>query len=203
MTRVPNQTGVRYGRYVVTKELTVGRGRRVLARCDCGTEKPVMLRSLRLGSTVSCGCYHQSRAKTHGESFSPLHLVWSGMLNRCRNPKSKDFKNYGGRGIKVCARWQGPSGFSHFKQDMGQRFNGLKIERRDNDGDYCPENCCWASARAQALNRRSTRAVSFAGVTLSIADWARVLGFKEVTLRARFNQLKWDAGRALVTPLAA
>lgn len=89
--------------------------------------------------------------RKHGLSYHPLHAVWLKMLDRCRRPSNPDYKNYGGRGISVCERWQS---FPNFLADMGERPEGMTLERKDNDGDYCPSNCVWATRKQQRANQR-------------------------------------------------
>lgn len=102
-------------------------------------------------------------------------IAWRGMINRCCNEKQKSFIHYGGRGIKVCEEWRGANGFAKFMQDMGDRPEGGTLERINNDGDYEPSNCRWATRQEQALNKRNTRYLSANGVTKPLAEWARDL----------------------------
>lgn len=107
---------------------------------------------------------------------------WIHMHGRCRNPRTDCFANYGGRGIKVCERW---SIFENFLADMGARPSGLTLERIDNDGDYSPDNCVWATRKAQILNRRATIWVEIEGVRLCLKDWTRRLGVNYQTVFMR------------------
>lgn len=157
--RIPIYNGARYGRLVVIRTASRLRGhRRYRCECECGRQVTVRRDNLADGSTRSCGCLEaESRGKssvTHGLSKHPLYKVWQGMRNRCYNERQPHYPRYGGRGIRVCARWLGPDGFPNFLADMGERPDGLSLDRIDNDGDYEPGNVRWATASQQALNRR-------------------------------------------------
>jgi hypothetical protein len=116
-------------------------------RCDCGNEIEVSGVNIRNGQTQSCGCVHI----THGMTLSPEYRIWRGMHQRCTNPNSTKYENYGGRGITVCDRWRS---FENFYADMGPRPEGLTIERINNEQGYGPGNCKWATYSEQNLNRR-------------------------------------------------
>lgn len=127
---------------------------------------------------------------------STTHAIWRGMLARCSNPKSKDFPRYGGRGITVCDRWLQ---FANFVADMGERPDGMTLERRDGAKGYSPDNCTWATPKQQARNRRNNVAVSHNGVTATVAEWAERTGLERKTLEYRIRA-GWPAERALTTP---
>ena len=120
--------------------------------------------------------------KTHNRSRTPLHSAWMMMRQRCENPNNHAYRNYGGRGIKVCARW---SSFANFLEDMGERPKGLTLERVDNDGDYCKKNCKWASRRRQSRNRRDNINITIKGVTKCVSDWADHFGIPRQTVYTR------------------
>lgn len=134
---------------------------------------------------------------THGRHRTPEHHVWSGMRNRCLNPRHRDYRNYGGRGITVCAEWDD---FSTFLHDMGKRPSQKHtLERLDNDGPYRPGNCVWATRPVQARNKRTTRWITFHGVTQCLTDWARQQGLDKSTVCHRLAR-GWSIERTLTTP---
>lgn len=153
-------TGQRFGRLVVLRRLGSAKyGESTwLCRCDCSKNKVILGHSLRQGLTKSCGCLQRERAsqtkKKHGASTTETYYIWAGMRTRCKNPKATPYKNYGGRGISVCERW---NSFDNFLADMGERPPGLSIDRIDNDGNYEPDNCRWATQSEQTGNQRKRR----------------------------------------------
>lgn len=136
-----------------------GKPNHVLCRCRCGVEKWVHISNLTSGKTLSCGCDKHRKASEnltkHGMFGTPTYSTWSSMMTRCFNKNSKSFNNYGGRGVSVCDRWKK---FEHFLEDMGEKPNkGISIERINNNGNYEPGNCVWATAKEQNRNRRNTK----------------------------------------------
>lgn len=133
----------------------------------------------------------------HGKVGTTTYNVWSSMLARCRNPNCPAFPNYGGRGIDVCDAW---ISFKGFLADMGERPEGLTLERIDNDRGYGPDNCRWATRSEQGRNKRSTRLLTVDGQTLSMAEWSERTGLKISTIWARIAK-GWPESVAVTTPL--
>jgi hypothetical protein len=138
----------------------------------------------------------------HGEAINgrqtPEYIVWCNMNKRCRNPKNKSFKYYGGAGIKVCQRWRS---FKNFIADMGRRPSpSHSIERRNSHKDYEPSNCYWATRTEQNNNKSDTVLITYNGKTRSAGAWARLLGFKKHTLYFRLKS-GWPTKRMLTTPV--
>ena len=132
--------------------------------------------------------------KTHGLSETDTYYIWLSMRQRCNNPNSRAYSNYGGRGIKIL--WKS---FQDFVNDMGERPERMTIERIDVNGNYCKENCCWATRKEQNNNRRNNTRITFNGETKTLAQWADAINVKHSTMALRLNY-GWSIERALTTP---
>jgi len=181
--------GQRFHYLLVTEKLPNGYYR---CTCNCGTERTVFGSNLKQGRTRSCGCWGRERFKVinkrHGMSRTPEHDTWAGIRHRCTNPKATNYENYGGRGIKVCDRWQV---FENFFEDMGLRPSSKhSIDRIDPNGDYEPGNCRWATLSEQANNKRSNVLLELNGEMLTGAEFARRTGFARCTVYEWTSVLK-------------
>ena len=170
-------------------------------KCDCGNEKVMQPFKIINGKNVSCGCYGKAKKVNlrHGESHTHLHNIWCGMNNRC-NPDHKDSENYGGRGIRVCDEWASYEAFSDWARNNGYE-EGLTIERKDVNGNYCPENCTWIPMEKQARNRRTTHWVEWKGRKMSLAEACEIAGLPYKQVFERIVKHKWSLEDALATPM--
>lgn len=217
-----DETGNRYGRLVVIKRVCNSKSRSAkwLCRCDCGNETTPNGFQLRNGQTKSCGClrkelaskriiktmadgirrkpYKEYKYKTHRMSNSPEYLSWSSMKERCSNPNVISYKNYGARGIIVCDSWM--KSFNNFYKDMGGRPTGASLDRIDNNGNYCSDNCKWSSKKQQQNNRRSNNLIKYNGKEHTLMEWSEMLGIKYGTLSSRIVRLHWTPKMAFETP---
>ncbi len=164
--------GTRHGSLVViaASGRHKNRDRLWLCRCDCGETVTVIQWNIVCGRTRSCGCGRDGRPPTHGESHSLEYRNWHGMINRCTDRTNQSWKHYGGRGITVCDRWRESP--DKFISDMGRRPSPRhSVDRIDVNGNYEPGNCRWATAKEQALNKRSNRMIAAQGETKTLSEW--------------------------------
>ena len=147
------------------------------------------------GKRIFKGATMKHWNETHGMSGSPEYVTWAGMKQRCYYPKHNRFLHYGGRGIKVCKRWK--SSFENFLSDMGFKPSRKhSIERINNDGDYEPSNCKWATNEEQQSNSGNCRRITYVGMTKLVSEWERDLGYRNGLIRVRLNR-GWSEERAI------
>lgn len=211
-------TGMRSGRLVVIeRNLSIKKkGAYWDCICDCGNTCTVRSDGIITGRTSSCGCLQKElsskrmKAKEHsvgykhgyaGRKKHPLYISWLSMRNRCYNRGHENYNHYGGRGVQICTEWKEDfEAFMSWAMDHGYK-EGLTIERIDNDGNYEPGNCRWATRKEQANNRKSSRFLVFDGEKRTIAEWSDITGIRSYNILQRIDKLGWSVERALTTPV--
>ena len=201
MSNLIDLTGFRFGRWTVVEYKGKSQW---LCKCDCGTVKVVRATHLRSGASKSCGCYGKEkltiRNTTHGGNKTSLHYHWLDIKKRCSNPKFRQFKDYGGRGIYVSEEWiNNFPAFRDWSLANGYR-KGLTIDRIDNDGPYAPWNCRWVDRVTQNNNKRSNHLLTVNGKTQSITKWSKEFGISESVIRGRLKR-GWSEKDSVLIPL--
>lgn len=198
-------TGQRFERLVVISRTTNSRTNmtRWLCKCDCGKEKIVHSAHLKSGASKSCGCLQKELARSanliHGHSNKNItkeYRAWKHIRKRCYSVNCKDYKDYGGRGIRVCERWL--ESFQNFLNDMGNApSKDLSIDRIDNDGDYEPNNCRWATTIEQAGNKR--KSIIYQDICLK--EYCRQNNLNYGAIYQRIKKCNWSIKEAISTPI--
>lgn len=203
MAKFIDITGERFGNLIAIERLPNLKGGVTVYRClcDCGNETIVRANNLKSGAVRSCGCLlHTSKNATHRMSNTRIYHIWASMRSRCSNKNLPFYKNYGGRGISVCDEWNNSfETFYSWAINNGYR-DGSSIERIDNDGNYCPENCKWIDLGKQANNRRMNKRIEYKGETHNLSEWCKILGVSYSLVHNRMNKLGWSFERAVETP---
>lgn len=192
-----DMSGQNFGRLTVLPEARIRLKRKEWkCECLCGNQTWVATYRLNSGVTTSCGCRKREAAsenckkygfkQTHGMTKTRVHKIWSGMIERGL-PNYKDKHNYYDRGIRVCERWQV---FENFYKDMGNPPKGMSIDRIDVNGDYCPENCRWASPKTQQNNKTNTRYLNVNGEKIPLMEFADKLGIKKSAAQYAYSFIK-------------
>ncbi len=203
--RAIDLTGQSVGRWTVLDraENSAAGGTMWRCRCACGVERTINGIVLRDARSKSCGCLKSevttARSTKHGHAntgaLTPTYHSWVAMTQRCTNPKNAEYVNYGGRGIRICARWKT---FANFLADMGEKPRGTSIERADNSRGYTKGNCHWSTPTEQARNKRNNRVISYAGRRQTMTEWANELGITPSSLAERIEE--WPLKRAMTAP---
>lgn len=199
--------GKTFGRLtVISRGPNIGRHVQWKCRCECGKETLVTSTNLVSNRSRSCGCLHIEAVTTHGKTTCREYSAWVSMKSRCYTTSNIGFKYYGARGITVCERWL--HSFENFVTDMGAKpGNEYSLDRIDPNGNYCPENCRWATRDVQDNNRRNNKFVTFDGKTQTVSQWAKEKGIVKTTILGRIkwgwpikDALTWKPVRGRVNP---
>lgn len=179
MSRLIDLTGQKFGRLTVIERAKNAKYSSVrwLCQCDCGQQTVVTAGNLKNNHTRSCGCLRRDiNSKIHyihGYSHSKnkrneIYTIWKDIVKRCNNSNCNNYENYGGRGIRICNKWLK---FINFLEDMGERPRGMSVDRINNDGDYCPENCKWSTRKEQNRNSRHNVLITINNKTRCLSEW--------------------------------
>lgn len=194
--------GQRFGKLVVVSRAeTLSKGNaRWNCVCDCGGTTTVQGGTIRTGRQLSCGCLQREKATKHGMEKTDTYTVWAQMKARCLNPNHRSFPRYGGRGIEVCQKWMD---FQGFLEDMGEKPIGkFSLDRIDNNGSYCKENCRWTDSKTQSNNKGNNHTLTVNGISRTVTEWAEAFDISPITLRSRLRA-GWDVNKALTYPVNA
>lgn len=201
-----DMTGRVYGRLTIIKRVPTPKHLRVThweCKCECGNLIVTSRPNLITGHTTSCGCYARELIsgnkyrETHNESTTRLYYVWQNMKQRCYDESLENYKDYGGRGIKICDEWMEYANFANWAKANGYK-NNLSIDRIDVNGDYKPTNCRWVTMKQQNRNKTTTRYIELKGVKKSVGEWSEILNIPISTIINRLDR-GCDAEEALNT----
>lgn len=207
MPKLVDHSGKRYGFWTVIARAKNKARVQWRCVCDCGVEKDVQACNLVNGTSISCGCYRDSlphdawlaSVTTHGMTKTPTWSSWRSMIKRCYGAYSINFDKYGGRGISVCEAWR--VSFEAFYADMGERPEGMSLDRINVNGNYEPENCRWATRTQQARNTTANRIINFKGVDYCLEELAEKLSLSTQTVSRRIelgiplSMVRWNGYR--------
>lgn len=205
---ITDLSGVRSGKLSVVSLSEKRSGKAMYWNCICDCGERCLVRSIKIvsGWTTSCGCIQfdaesreaaRVKATKHGGSYTKEYRTWDAMRRRCNDPKHPQYPDYGGRGIKVCQEW---GKFENFIAAMGAAPKGMSIDRINNDGNYEPANCRWATKMTQANNKRNTTYVKYKGRMVPVAELARIGGMNRTAVKQRIAY-GWSAEDAISTPI--
>lgn len=202
MKNVNDLTGAKFGRLTVVERKWCEKKKRNLwfCQCECGNSTLVLTSDLLAGKSTSCGCFRKSetsqRRKTHGMSNSRLYRIWNAMKERCQCTTNAQYNDYGGRGIIVCAEWRDSFETFYDWAISNGYAEHLTIDRIDTNGNYCPDNCRWATPEMQNSNKRNNHILTYNGKTQTIQRWSKETGIPFTTLLYRVNN-GWTVKAAL------
>lgn len=203
MGKLIDLTGQRFGRLTVikrTEEIATNKSAKWHCVCDCGNYCIKTSSSLRRFEKNSCGCWKSEITsklfKKYYNLDRKLYEIWKGIKARCFNINSKDYRNYGGRGITICDEWLDYNVFSNWAI-YNKYINGLTIERIDVNGNYCPENCCWIENKYQGQNTRKVKRFIYNEKSYTIRQLSENFNVNYYALKARLTQYGWDIEMAI------
>jgi hypothetical protein len=188
-------TDIKFGRLTAVRK---GSNHKTQTRweclCDCGNSALVTTQNLRNGSTKSCGCYKKECDTLHGHSNpggtpSYTYMAWTSMHLRCKSDRPEKLKRYKNRGISVCAEWQN---FKNFLRDMGEKPQGLYLDRIDNNKGYDKNNCRWVTPKESVKNRECTISINYRGAVKTLKEWCILLNVPYSRVRRRYVSKKWS-----------
>ena len=203
MSKLIDLTGKSFGRLIVISRIEFQSKRREakwLCNCICGSYTKVLGYHLRNSKVQSCGCLSLENKTIHNHSISKntinnrTYISWQKLKDRCLNENNDKYEDYGGRGIKVCQRWL--DSFENFLLDMGERPLKTSIDRINNDGDYLPENCRWATQKEQSLNKRTNRIINYNGKSKTLSQWSEISNTSPSLISYRIKA-GWSTEQAL------
>ena len=196
----------KFGRLTVLKEFKIKSRCHWECLCECGTTKIIRADGITNGSVKSCGCLHKETASRqgkvanykHGKRHTKTYKIWEAMKRRCLNPNDHYYRYYGERGVEICAEW---FNFINFYKDMGNVPDRLTLDRIDNNGNYNPKNCRWATYKQQAENRSSNKFYNYKGIKDTLVNWTKYFKINKNTLWNRVTLYNWSMEKALFTPI--
>lgn len=202
MSKYIDLIGKRFGRLKVIEQAESNKQHATCWKClcDCGNYHIVSTGNLNKGNVRSCGCLHielsKERNTTHGKTKTRIYRTWINMISRCEDVNHKSYKHYGGRGIYVCKSWR--NNFQNFYDwaMLNGYADNLTIDRKNNNGNYDPDNCTWNTSKEQCNNRSNNRIVELNGNVHTLAEWSNITGINYQTLRWRLNE-GWEPNRIL------
>lgn len=182
----------------VTGVIKSEKGKSVLiCSCDCGKTTTLLPYQFKSGKIKSCGCLlRKSPNFKDGRSKNELYGIWYNMIGRCENPNHVKYYRYGKRGISVCGEWHNFWNFVKWSDSVGGKPKGFTLDRIDNDGNYCPENCRWASSKEQSLNKSTNRIITYNGSSKALHEWDILLNISDQSLANRLDR-GWSLDKAL------
>lgn len=204
MVKFINLAGQKFGRLTVVKFFEKrGHNTYWLCKCDCGNEKIICKYSLTSGKTKSCGCLNSEISRknhtSHNLSKTRIYNIWVKMKSRCLNSNDFKFKNYGGRGILICDEWKNDFKTFYDWSIANGYADNLTIDRIDNNGNYEPKNCRWATAKEQANNKRNNKRLTYNNMSLTVSEWSNLLNLPTSTIESRIYKHHWSVQKALST----